>query len=323
MKKFTEWIGALREAEKDQSDLQKSYQEYFTAKLKKYGVESPADLDEEKKKEFFNEISADWDKGKGAKPEGEKDIKKHGVKEGIDFNINERSKPKVGDELTMVKNGKKGKVVKCGPDQCDVDFGNGDVYGIVYRRIDGDKIHESVVNESHFKLGDKVKCKDSGKTGEIVGLDKEHGGEDEKYYTVKVDDGEEMKYAPNDLELVKEGKLEGESEDKVKESDNTEETNESFAVVGGIILGIVGLKFMRDLAKKLFSKIGKGIEQTPEELKKFVEDTYAEAAAELTGSDKSKADSWKKDLDAKIDSGEIKTLGELETHITNAGNIFA
>lgn len=63
--------------------------------------------------------------------------------------LDEANKPKVGDELTMVKNGKKGKVVKCGADQCDVDFGSGDVYGIVYRRIKGDKIEESVeLNET-------------------------------------------------------------------------------------------------------------------------------------------------------------------------------
>ena len=63
-------------------------------------------------------------------------------------------------------------------------------------------IKESLVTESHFKLGDKVKCKDSGKTGEVVKLDKEDGADDEKYYTVKVDGGGEMKYAPNELELI-------------------------------------------------------------------------------------------------------------------------
>ncbi len=78
------------------------------------------------------------------------------VKESVE--VNEADKPKVGDELTMVKNGKKGKVVKCGADQCDVDFGSGDVYGIVYRRIKGDKIEEAVeINEDidiHDKLSD-------------------------------------------------------------------------------------------------------------------------------------------------------------------------
>lgn len=77
MKKFSEFISSVREAEeKELSDLQKSYQEYFTAKLSKYGVDSPADLDDEKKKEFFNEISADWEKGKGIKPEAKEKMEK-------------------------------------------------------------------------------------------------------------------------------------------------------------------------------------------------------------------------------------------------------
>jgi hypothetical protein len=147
MKKFSEWIGTIREAEKaQQSELQQSYQDYFMAKLAKYGVESPADLDDEKKKDFFNEISADWEKGKGAKPAGEKDIEKHGVKES--------------EEL----------------------------------------------KESHFKEGDRVKCKESGMTGEVIQLDKEDGADDEKYYTVKTEDGEVGKYSPNELELVEEEK---------------------------------------------------------------------------------------------------------------------
>jgi len=65
--------------------------------------------------------------------------------------VNESAKPKVGDELTMVKSGKKGKVVKCMGDMCNVDFGNGDVYGITYRRIKGDQITEESVNEGRAK----------------------------------------------------------------------------------------------------------------------------------------------------------------------------
>lgn len=77
MKKFTEWVELVREAELNEaSELQKSYKEYFTAKLKKFGAESPADLDDAKKKEFFTEISADWEKGKGVKPEAKEKIEK-------------------------------------------------------------------------------------------------------------------------------------------------------------------------------------------------------------------------------------------------------
>ena len=65
---------------------------------------------------------------------------------------------------------------------------------------------EETIIESHFKVGDEVKCKASGKTGEVVAVDPEGKG---KYYTVKRDDGETMKYAPD--ELVKESLDEGKS----------------------------------------------------------------------------------------------------------------
>ena len=88
MKKFNDWVATVQEAEL--SDLQKSYREYFEAKLKKYGVGSPADLDEEQKKSFFNEIAADWEKGKGVKPSAEEKVEKEkeeaGVKEGEEVN---------------------------------------------------------------------------------------------------------------------------------------------------------------------------------------------------------------------------------------------
>jgi len=75
MKKLNEWVDAVRQAQiNEASELQKSYQDYFKAKLSKYGAESPADLDDEKKKEFFNEITKEWEKGKGVKPEVKKKI---------------------------------------------------------------------------------------------------------------------------------------------------------------------------------------------------------------------------------------------------------
>jgi hypothetical protein len=61
---------------------------------------------------------------------------------------------------------------------------------------------KEVMNESHFSVGDTVKCKASGMTGKVISLDKDHGAEDEKYYNVETEDGKIVKYAPN--ELVKE-----------------------------------------------------------------------------------------------------------------------
>lgn len=86
MKKISEWVDVIREAEKRElSKLQQSYQDYFSAKLKKYGVESPADLPGDKKSEFFNEITKDWEKGQGASESGKKDVKEYGVAEGNAF----------------------------------------------------------------------------------------------------------------------------------------------------------------------------------------------------------------------------------------------
>jgi hypothetical protein len=63
---------------------------------------------------------------------------------------------------------------------------------------------ETELAESHFKVGDKVRCKESGMDGEIIKLDKEDGGEDEKYYTFKREDGKVMKKAPNELTKINE-----------------------------------------------------------------------------------------------------------------------
>lgn len=48
-------------------DLKTEYQNFFDKMLKIYKVDSPDDLDDEKKKEFFNNIEMYWDEGKGAK----------------------------------------------------------------------------------------------------------------------------------------------------------------------------------------------------------------------------------------------------------------
>jgi len=81
------------------------------------------------------------------------------------------------------------------------------------------RVNEEVeLEESHFAVGDKVKCKASGMSGKVVKLDKDHGADDEKYYTVKRNDGKEMKYAPNELSSIKEEIELEEEKDLVKSS---------------------------------------------------------------------------------------------------------
>ena len=102
MKKLSTQVPLIREAEeKAMSDLQKDWRDYFGAKLAKFGVESPADLDEEKKKEFFNDLKSDWEKGKGATAAGKKDMEDQGVKEGEEVNEG-RSIETVSKDITKI-----------------------------------------------------------------------------------------------------------------------------------------------------------------------------------------------------------------------------
>ena len=45
---------------KEEEGGKEEYQKFFNAALKKYGVSSPDDLDDEKKKEFFNYVDKNW-----------------------------------------------------------------------------------------------------------------------------------------------------------------------------------------------------------------------------------------------------------------------
>ena len=51
-------------AAKEESEKQKKYQAFFNKALKKYGVKSPAELDDTKKKEFFNYVDKNYEADK-------------------------------------------------------------------------------------------------------------------------------------------------------------------------------------------------------------------------------------------------------------------
>lgn len=43
---------------------EEDYQDFFRSMMKKWGIKSPNELDDEKKKEFFNDVSKEWKKKK-------------------------------------------------------------------------------------------------------------------------------------------------------------------------------------------------------------------------------------------------------------------
>lgn len=58
----------------EKSQLQKDYADYFMKLLQKYDVGSPAELDDEGKAAFFDEVSAGWDNGEGMNAKGEESV---------------------------------------------------------------------------------------------------------------------------------------------------------------------------------------------------------------------------------------------------------
>jgi hypothetical protein len=64
------------------SQLQKDYRKFFAGLLDRYDVESPADLTDEQKKDFFDNINKNWTSGEGQKKDPKDiDIKEENIDE--------------------------------------------------------------------------------------------------------------------------------------------------------------------------------------------------------------------------------------------------
>lgn len=60
--------------EAEEAAAQGSYEEFFQSALKKFGVSSPDELEDDKKDEFFNYVDANWDAGENETDIDEADI---------------------------------------------------------------------------------------------------------------------------------------------------------------------------------------------------------------------------------------------------------
>ena len=70
MKSFSDFVSSKRKVNEAEG-LKKEYEEVFNALLAKYEVKSPAELSDDKKAEFFDEIKQHYTAGKGATKKGE------------------------------------------------------------------------------------------------------------------------------------------------------------------------------------------------------------------------------------------------------------
>jgi hypothetical protein len=101
----------------------------------------------------------------------------------------------------------------------------------------------------------------------------------------------------------------------ITESEYEAKLNEgALTIAAGVILGFMGLKLLGAVARKIVGTIGKNVKQEPAKLKlilkKIVEDTIAESGSML-GANLIQIALIKGQIDKKIDSGEITTIGEM------------
>jgi len=98
-----------------------------------------------------------------------------------------------------------------------------------------------------------------------------------------------------------------------KKIDESEEVNEDFGAIAiGVMLAFAGLNLLKGIATRVLGRWGENQEQDPEKLKKIVAE-IAVNTANQTGANTALLQNAdiKKELDEKIDSGEIKNLGQL------------
>ena len=92
------------------------------------------------------------------------------------------------------------------------------------------------------------------------------------------------------------------------------ELNEDFGAVAlGVMLAYFGIKTLKLVSRYVLGSIGDRVEVEPAKLKKLVAEMITKAATETgTGEGFLMASALKKEIDAKIDSGDIKTIGDIK-----------
>jgi hypothetical protein len=97
--------------EAEQSKLQKDYETFFKKTLDKYDAKSPADLSDDEKKKFFDEVKAGWTEGKGEKGSTNESKK---VEEDDEVEVEVEIKKGDGDEEEEEEEEEEAKIKKDG-----------------------------------------------------------------------------------------------------------------------------------------------------------------------------------------------------------------
>lgn len=170
--------------------------EYRTAK-EEVEIDEKMDM----KKADMGDVIKDFQKSDAPQFKGKSDAKKREMAVAAKLAAEAKKMDPVGQEDGDIDN--------------DGDKDSSDKYLHNRRKAIKKAMKESTeLDESHFKVGDEVKCKASGMEGEVVAVDPEEKG---KYYTVKREDGKTMKYAPD--ELMKDSDDEDEMKEEVEQVD--------------------------------------------------------------------------------------------------------
>ena len=104
-----------------------------------------------------------------------------------------------------------------------------------------------------------------------------------------------------------------------------ERVDEGFiAIAGGIIMAVLGLKILKAIAKGVLRGIGMNIKVSPEKLKDVVSKIQTETlkSGGLQGSDILAMTAWTRELNQKIDSGQITTLKQIRDDIDATSKAF-
>jgi len=104
----------------------------------------------------------------------------------------------------------------------------------------------------------------------------------------------------------------------VKESLNEPVNEGLMTIAGGIILGVLGLKLLGVIAKKILGQVGMHVTLPPEKLKEVLGEIQKKVILEVgSGSAAIAITRLSKEIETKIDSGEITKLGQVKNQFEN------